>query len=250
MKPTLSVAIIAKNEAENLEKILPTIEWADEIIVVTDPESTDKTADVAKKHGAKVVNHPWQGFGRQKNFALTQTTKEWILSLDADEALSEQTHQQIMEAIDQAQFDAYYLPRRTFFAGTFIRHGGWYPDWQLRLFRRGVTQFEDKPVHERVIETQKTGYLPQAPLDHYSYKDLTDYLGKLNRYTSIEAETRRNQTRNWLFLIAKPWYRFFQVYVFGLGFLDGLAGLIVGVMSAVYVFVVHAKISELQGRKK
>jgi len=250
MKATLSVAIIAKNEAENLEKILPTITWADEIIVVTDPESTDQTAAVAKKHGAKVIEHPWAGFGRQKNFAIEKTTKEWVLSLDADEAISQQTREQIVEAIDQAQFNAYYLPRRTFFAGTFIRHGGWYPDWQLRLFRRGVTKFEDKPVHERVIETQKTGYLPLAPLDHYSYKDLTDYLTKLNRYTSLEAETRQDQSHNWLFLIAKPWYRFFQVYIFGLGFLDGGAGLIVGVMSAVYVFVVHAKIAERQRQKK
>jgi glycosyltransferase involved in cell wall biosynthesis len=246
MKPTLSVVMITYNEAENLNRSLSAITWADEIIVV-DRHSEDSTVAIAQSFGAKVFSHEWLGFGAQKNLAISHATSDWVLSLDADEVISPQSALVIQQVLTQAKYDAFYLPRRSFFLGKWIMHGDWYPDWQLRLFKRGVTQFKDSEIHERVEETKSTSYLKQAVIDHYSYKDLTDYVTRLNKYTDLEAKTRvTSQLFNTLMLLFKPLYRFLKQYIWQGGFLDGSAGLWLALLSSWYVFIVHLKINELR----
>lgn len=246
MTPTLSVVMITYNEAENLKRSLPSVAWASQVIVV-DRHSEDDTVAVAQSFGATVISHDWLGFGPQKNLAIHHATSEWVLSLDADEVISSETAQIIQQALHQTRFDAFYLPRRTRFLGQWIMHGDWYPDWQLRLFKRGATQFTDSEVHERVIETKSTSYLKQAVIDHYSYNDISDYITRLNIYTSLEAKNKfQTQRCNTLVALIKPAYRFLKQYVWQGGFLDGQAGLWLALLSAWYACVVHVKIDELR----
>lgn len=143
------------------------------------------------------------------------------------------------------------MPRRAWFLGRWIMHGGWYPDQQLRLFKRGVTRFTDSEIHERIADTSATGYLRDGVLDHYSYRDIADYVARLNRYTTLEAQTRyKTESSNILKLFVKPFYRFIRQYIIGLGFLDGFPGLLVAILSSWYVVVVHIKIYEYRRRKK
>lgn len=243
MKLKLSVVMITWNEAANITRSLESVAFADEIIVV-DRLSDDDTVAVAKACGATVIEHAWQGFGKQKNIAIDHATGDWILSLDADEVVSPATAQAIQAAMDDPSHDAWYLPRRAWFLGRWIMHGDWYPDWQLRLFKKEATRFSDAAIHERVKPTARTGYLKTAVLDHYSYKDLSDYLVRLDQYTSLEADLRYKHGFSLVRLLLKPGYRFMKQYVFGAGFLDGLAGFIVAVLSATYVFITEIKVLE------
>lgn len=247
---SLSVVIITHNEEANIERAVKSVDFAHEVIVV-DSHSTDRTVEIAKSLGARVVQHAWEGFGKQKNIAIDHATCDWVLSLDADEIIPTKAVAAIKEAMESRQYDAYYLPRRTFFLGRWIHHGGWYPDWQLRLFRRGITQFSEAEIHERVIEPERATRLPAVVIDHYSYRDVSDYITRLNRYTSLEAEQKwQTVTMNGLQLILKPYYRFFQQYILHRGFMDGKAGFLIAALSAWYVFVVHVKIFEYRFGKK
>lgn len=238
---TLSVAIITKDAGDTLAQTLASISFANEIIVV-DSGSTDQTIDLANKAGAKVVAQDWLGFGPQKNVAISHCTSDWILSLDADEVVTPEAQQEIVTATEQVANDAFYLPRLTYFLGRPIRHSGWFPDWQLRLFKRGATEFADATIHERVLETEKTTRLPKATLLHYSYRDLPDYLEKLGRYTSLEAAAKNiSKGRHAWLMIAKPPYRFLDMYLAKLGLLDGWRGLLLAALSGYYCFLVHWK---------
>ncbi len=245
----LSVVIITYNESANLKRLLPTLTFADEVVVV-DRYSEDDTADIARKHGAQVIEHAWEGYGQQKNFAIAQAQGDWILSLDADEIVPTSSEKVLKEILKKNDKDAYYLPRRTHFLGRWIMHGTWYPDWQLRLFKKGATKFNDQAIHERMVEPKSVGYLPEAVIDHYSYQDVSDYIARLNRYTSLEAEKRyASQKYNGFMLLFKPSYRFIQHYVVHRGFLDGYPGFLVALLSAWYVFITHIKIYELRLKK-
>lgn len=238
---SLSVAIITKNADQTLAQTLASVAFADEIIVV-DSGSTDGTIVLAKKAGATVIKQDWLGFGPQKNVAISHCTSDWILSLDADEVVTPEAKREIVAATERTEHDAYYLSRLTYFLGRPIRHSGWFPDWQLRLFKRGTTKFADATIHERVLETGKTGHLPKAVLLHYSYRDLHDYLEKLGRYTSLEAAAKRiSKGRHAWLMIAKPPYRFLDMYLAKLGILDGWQGLLLAALSGYYSFSVHWK---------
>jgi len=245
MEPRLSVVVITLNEAAALPRLLRSVAFADEVIVV-DSHSTDGTVELARSLGARTFTRAWEGYGAQKNFGLDQATGDWILSLDADETMGARAAEVIRQAIREGRHDAYYLPRRNHFAGRFLRHGGQYPDRQLRLFRRGITRYQEQPVHERVIEPASTGTLVEAPIEHESYRDLSDCLEKFNRYTSLEAETRArwSAARNVFYLCGKPPVRFVQRYLLQLGFLDGFPGFALAVIAATYALVVQLKIAE------
>ncbi|HXF44991.1 MAG TPA: glycosyltransferase family 2 protein, partial [Burkholderiaceae bacterium] len=178
MSPRLSVAIIACNEAANLPACLRSVAWADEIVVV-DNGSTDGSQRIVRDFGARLIETPdWPGFGAQKNRALDACRGEWVLSLDADERVSAELRAEIETVLAQPAFDVYALPRRSSYCGRFIRHGGWWPDYVTRLFRRGAARFSDARVHEALVTDRPIGRL-RAPLVHYSFRSMEQVLDKM-----------------------------------------------------------------------
>ncbi len=238
----LSVAVIACNEEERLRPCLESVAWADEIVVV-DAESTDKTVALAREFTDRVWVRPWPGFAAQKNFALEQATGEWILSLDADERVPPALRRRIERVLEEAGPAAgYRIPRQNIFWGAWVRHGGLYPDHQLRLFRRGAGRFVDDLVHE---SAQVTGPLAtlEEPLLHQSYRDLQDFVQRSNRYSTLASRdwVARGRAVRPVDLIFRPLGRFVSMYIMRLGFLDGWRGFVLAVLYADYVFLRMAK---------
>jgi glycosyltransferase involved in cell wall biosynthesis len=254
-RATLSVAIVTLNEEANLPRTLASVAWADEIVVV-DSGSTDATCAIAQSHGARFVTESWRGFAAQKNFALSLCTSEWVLSLDADEAVSPELAASIQKAIaTPPSHTAYALPRRNFFLGRWIRHGGYYPDPKLRLFPRGQATFQETPVHETAIFAGNVSTL-HGDLLHDAYPTLASYLDHMQRYSRLGASiaVQRGRTgRNLLgFLngvLLNPVATFFYNYILRAGFLDGREGLLLHLYHSAYVSWKYAKAWESAGRK-
>ncbi len=248
-RPTLSVAIVAKNEEANLRRTLPTVApLADEIVLV-DSGSTDSTVALAESFGARVQHQDWLGFGPQKNFAIGQCTSDWILALDADETPSAELASAISPAIATAppSLAGFSLPRRNYFLGRAMRHGGMYPDRKLRLFRRGCARFQDREVHESMAADGPVHELT-ADLLHHAYPTLALYLEHMNRYSSASVPLvlgRGNASRGFAaFLwntVANPVATFAYNYIARLGFLDGREGLLLHLYHSCYVSWKYAK---------
>lgn len=247
MGKTLSVAIITKNEEANLARTLESVCWASEIVVV-DSGSTDRTVSVASAFGTKIICEEWHGFGKQKNLAIELCTSEWILSLDADEEVGEALAQEITHLLEGTpSVDAYFMPRRNLFLGRWMKHGGYYPDPKLRLFRKGAAWFEDQSVHETLQSSGPTRML-QGHLIHHAYPTLENYVEHMNRYSTLGAEqvaSRRKTSRSWpaFFwnVVLNPAATFFYNYVLRLGFLDGHEGLLLHLYHSAYVSWKYAK---------
>lgn len=234
----LSVILITKNEAANIEACLRSVAFADEIVVV-DSGSTDDTVQLARQLGARVeVTPDWPGFGPQKNRALALASHPWVLSLDADERVTPALRAEI-EAVVQGQGDtpAWEIPRLTEFCGQWIRHCGWTPDHVLRLFRRGTARFSDDLVHERVLASGAVGRLRQSLL-HYSYPTPAHYWRKLEQYSQAWAQQRHaaGQRTSMARAAAAGLVAFVRSYVFRLGVLDGAMGFAVCTMQAQAAF--------------
>jgi glycosyltransferase involved in cell wall biosynthesis len=242
MNKKITVCVITKNEAHNIERCLASVQWADELVVV-DSGSADKTVELAEKLGAKVISADWPGWAKQKNRAIDAASNDWIISLDADEWLPEHSEEIIRKAVVDEAHDSYTLKRKTFFLGRWIAHMGWYPDQQIRLFRKSATRFLDVPVHEKVKPTPKTTGL-ELDILHESYTSLEQYIAKNNAYSSAQAEQQKEVERVWLKLLVKPKLRFFQTYFLQAGFLDGWQGFVLAVLRSWYDFVVLVKILE------
>jgi glycosyltransferase involved in cell wall biosynthesis len=251
-RPKFSVAIITRNEEANIRRTLASVAWADEIIIV-DSGSTDRTVAICREFTDKVFHQEWLGFAGQKNLAIDNTTGDWVLSLDADEpvepALSEEIHT-ILAA--PGAFDGYRIPRKTFFLGKQVRYGGWYPDRNLRLFRKGTGRFEERAVHEAIKVQGTIGNTRHAIL-HYAYPDLGSYMSSINKYSSLavtvmaEKGIRRFQA-GWMNILFRPLGTFIIKYFLRLGFLDGKHGLVLNLFHAYYVFAKYAKAWEYKNR--
>ena len=229
----LSVIVITKNEAHNIEQCLQSVKFADEIVVL-DSGSTDATVEKAKNLGAKVsVDANWQGFGVQKNRALALATGQWALSLDADEAVTPQLQAEIVAAIASAEFDVYSFPRLSKYCGQYMRHSGWYPDRCTRLFKRGAAQFSNDVVHEKLVTLRPIGSL-NAHLLHESFTSFEAVLDKANRYSTAGAEAALSQgkTSSLGKALAHGVWAFFRTYVLRFGFLDGRMGLVLAISNA------------------
>jgi glycosyltransferase involved in cell wall biosynthesis len=254
-RATLSVAIVTLNEEANLPRTLESVAWADEIVVV-DSGSTDATRAIVQSHGARFVIEPWRGFAAQKNFALSLCASEWMLSLDADEAVSPELAASIQKVmVTPPSHAAYALPRRNFFLGRWIRHGGYYPDPKLRLFPRGQGTFQETPVHETAIFSGNVETL-HGDLLHDAYPTLASYLDHMERYSTLGASIaiQRGRTgRNLLsFLngvLLNPVATFVYNYILRAGFLDGREGLLLHLYHSAYVSWKYAKAWESAGRK-
>lgn len=224
----LSVIIITRNEAHNIAACLASVAFANEWIIV-DSGSTDGTVGIAREAGAQVIETPdWPGFGAQKNRALATAKGEWILSLDADERVCVELREEILATMTAPRHDAYEMPRLSSFCGRFVRHGGWYPDHIVRLFKRGIGSFSDNLVHERVIVKGVSGRLRQ-PLIHYSYRNDDDYLRKLAQYSSLGAKQAFSSGKRAGFCatLLHAVAAFTRCYLIKRGFLDGKVGLMV-----------------------
>jgi glycosyltransferase involved in cell wall biosynthesis len=241
MPQTLSVAIVTLNEAANLPRTLASVRFAHEVIVV-DSGSSDATVEIAQRAGARLFEEPWRGFARQKNSAIAHATGDWVLSLDADEEVSAELAREIEALLaGEPAFSAYRVPRLNHFLGRPLRHGGYWPDPKLRLFRRGVARFEERPVHETMRADCPVGLLT-GPLIHHCYPTLGEYIEHMNRYSAASAEMLAHVGRTsgslpaflWNAL-ANPAATFLYNYLFRLGFLDGRAGLLQHLNHAVYI---------------
>jgi glycosyltransferase involved in cell wall biosynthesis len=245
VRPRLSAVVVTFNEEERLRACLESVAWADEIVVV-DALSTDKTAQIAREFTDRVFVRPWPGFAAQKNFGLEQATGEWILSLDADEEVSRELKEEILGALaSSAGATGYQVPRRNIMWGRWIRHGGLYPDWQLRLFQRGQGRFVNRAVHESVDVIGPVERL-RAPLLHRSYRGLADFVARADRYSTLAAEewVRSGRPARAGDLVLRPAGRFVSMYVVRAGFLDGWRGFLLAVLYAYYVFIRSAKVWE------
>ena len=247
MRKTLSVAIITRNEEANLERTLGSVAWADEMVVV-DSGSTDRTEEIARSFRARFYQETWKGFAGQKNSALEKCSCDWILSLDADEALSDELAKEIWELLENdPAHDGYSLPRRNLFLGRWMRFGGFYPDRKLRLFRRGAAEFEARPVHETVHFVGQAGRL-KGDLIHNAYPTLEAYIAHMDRYSTLGAERAVSLGQHIRPLPAfavnvflNPLATFLYNYLFRLGFLDGREGLLLHLYHSVYVSWKYAK---------
>jgi len=242
----LSAVLITRNAAAVLAPCLESLAFADEIVVV-DSGSSDGTAEIAKRFGARLVQKEWLGFGRQKQYAVDQARHDWVLCLDADETVSPRLAASIQAALAAPVSPVYRMPRRNRFLGRWLSHGEGYPDWSPRLFNRMNARWSDDLVHEKVLYAVTPGTL-QGDLMHDSSDDLTAYLERQNRYTTLAARQAYELGRSagFFHLLLSPVVRFFKFYVFRLGFLDGMPGLLHISIGCINSYLKYAKLIELR----
>lgn len=238
---SISVILIAKNEALNIRACIESVVWADEVIVV-DSGSTDETVAIAREMGAQVFEHDWPGFGIQKNRALRYANMDWVLSIDADERVSSALRAEIQSVLKDPKADGYYVPRLSSFCGRDIRHSGWYPDYVLRLFRRSAGRFSDDLVHERLLVDGDTLKLKHC-LKHESFRDLSQVLDKMNHYSSAGAEMMYQKGREATLkqAVMHGLWAFIRSYFLRAGFLDGREGFMLAVSTAEGSYYRYAK---------
>jgi glycosyltransferase involved in cell wall biosynthesis len=266
------VLVPTLDEELNLADCLDSVRWADEAFVV-DSYSRDRTLEIARSHGVHVVQHPFESYSRQKNWALNTLPfrNEWVLILDADERITPELRCGIERALATHEFDGFYLNRRVIFLGSWVRHAGWYPSWNLRLFRHRLGRYDDREVHEHVVLNGRVGYL-QSDMLHLDRRGLEAFVERHNRYSTLEAAARFKAERDapdrarlplsllaspvqrkrylrervWPRIPAKPIALFVYMYILRRGFLDGRAGLGLCVFHAFQEFMVGLKLAELR----
>ncbi|MGA3086671.1 MAG: glycosyltransferase family 2 protein [Thermodesulfobacteriota bacterium] len=245
-RPTLSVVVIAMNEADRIERLLKSVRFADEILVI-DSGSTDGTQALCRSYGAAVVDQPWMGYVAQKQIALEKARSEWVLSLDADEVVSAALAEEIRTAIRSAPPDVvgFSMPRLSFYLGRWIRYGGWYPDRNIRLVRKGRGRWVGDALHETLMVDSRVPRLSQ-PIHHFVYRNISDQLATIDRFSSIIA-SRKGRTSGFYVLagLGHTLGKFVECYLWKMGFMDGWAGLVIAMNSAWYVFLKHAKAWEI-----
>jgi glycosyltransferase involved in cell wall biosynthesis len=242
----ISVYIIAYNEADKIEAALRSVTWADEILVA-DSYSTDGTAEIARRYTDRVLQVPFEGFGKLRNDVLAQLTGDWIFSLDADERCTEAAAAEIRRVIEQADAaDAYRVPRRNFFLGRWIKHSGWYPDYrQPQLFRRGKLRYTEDAVHESYVLEGSLDTLTE-PIAQVPFRDLAQIVHKMQRYSSLGVErlAQRSTPPSMGKALAHGLGAFLRHYVVRLGFLDGWAGFVIAFSNFEGTFYRYAKYTE------
>ncbi len=244
-KYSISACIITLNEEPRIRDCLESLKWVDEIIVV-DSFSTDKTVNICKEYTGRVYQRTWPGNIDQKNYAISLAKNDWIICLDADERLSSDLIIEIQEAIRNPDDTRGFLfPRCTFYLGRWIYHGDWYPDYQLRLFRKGCGQWQGTNPHGRVYVDGKVKYM-EHDIHHYNYKNFSHQLRTIDNYSTIFADIMVERGKGFrLFqLIFRPLYKFVRIYIIKMGFLDGLPGFILAISSSFYIFVKQVKLWE------
>jgi glycosyltransferase involved in cell wall biosynthesis len=250
---TISVVIITYNEERNIGRCLQSVRCAADEIVVVDSGSTDNTQAICHEYGAKFVRQAWLGYGAQKNFANTLSSCQYILSLDADEALSEELQQSIACIKQNPTAAAYSMNRLTNYCGRWIRHCGWYPDTKLRLWQSGCAQWSLDPVHEKLLlqPSASIAHL-NGDLLHYTYSGMAKYIHLTNQYTTLAAENyyARRKKCSTVKIIFAPVWNFVRLFIFKCGFLDGYYGFVVCRIAAFYTFLKYIKLRQLYRERR
>lgn len=246
----ISVCVVAGNEAHRIRPALDSIkDWTAEIVLAIDDKVTDGTGEVAAKYGAKVVSQPWRGHAAHRNFASANATQPWLLALDADEVVSEKLRDEIMGVLRSNGANppaAYSFPRLSYFGGRWIRHGNWYPDRKVRLWRKEAGQWEGDP-HEKLVLRGQVVPL-RSELLHFSNENIDHLLGKIRIVSTIfvhQCQTRGRHTR-WTDLAVRPFWKFFRAYILRLGFLDGWPGYFIAWMDSFSTVTRYAKVIEAE----
>ena len=241
---SISAILISLNEEKNIARCLESVSFCNEIIVI-DGGSSDETIEIAKSFGAKVeVRTQWQGFGAQKSIALSRASGDWVLSIDADEVVSPELRLAILQAIEQDQVAGFCINRLSNFLGHWMRHGGWHPDYILRLAKKNECHFDLAPIHEKMIVNGQTGYL-HGKLLHYSYPTIDKVLAKQARYALDSARSKSELMDSGYSVsnaICRSFFKFTQLYILRLGFLDGAPGLLAAISKSQETFWKYAAV--------
>jgi glycosyltransferase involved in cell wall biosynthesis len=251
----ISVTIITLNEESHIQRAIESVQWAQEVIVV-DSGSTDRTVDIARSLGAQVVYHKWSGYGQQKNFAQSQASHDWVLNIDADEEVSPECRDEILHHLQEitsqnATIRGFLLPRKTFYLGRWIRHGGWYPNYLLRLAHRKYARWSEPHVHEQLLVEGETLKL-NTPLHHYAFSSIEEQIQTNLRFARLGSQDliRKGKKPSLIKLILKPIGKFIETYWIKRGMLDGLPGLIISVNAAHSMFLKYAYLMESRIRRE
>lgn len=253
-RPPLSVTIITLNEEIHIARAIESVRGFAQEILVIDSGSSDRTVEIARHLGAKVVTNPWRGYGQQKNFAQSQAAYTWVLNLDADEEVSPELAieiQQTLERDESQKISGYSIPRLSRYLGRWIRHGGWYPNRLVRLVDRRHAEWTEPTVHEECVVNGAV--LPlRYDLLHYPFRDIGDQILTNLRFSRLgsDALLRKGQARNLALLILKPIGKFLETYMIKQGFRDGIPGLIISVNAAHSIFLKYAYLFEEKTGKK
>jgi glycosyltransferase involved in cell wall biosynthesis len=245
----LSVTMITYNEEANIQDALESIRWADEIVVL-DSFSKDRTVEICKKYTDKIISQEFVGYGKLRNIAIDHASHNWILSLDADERVTEPLKMEILQELQKGpSADGYSIPRKSHFLGYWVRHCGWYPDYRsMQLFHKAKGRYTEvlNDDHLDLVPGGRRGYL-KSPILHYTYHDLDQYLAKMDRYTTLKAQQMVKDGRRFHAhqLLTHPLFTFLKMYIFRQGFRDGHIGLILSILYTYYTFVKYAKLWEL-----
>lgn len=250
----LSIYILTYNNEETIERALASAKWADEIVVV-DHFSVDATVDICKKYTDRIYQKEWTNHRDEYNYAISLTTYDWVMFLDSDEEISRELAEEIRRELadNDGRWAGYLVPRLNFYMGKWIKHGGWYPEYKLRIFNKKLGRWAGKSFDPYVVLAGKAKKL-RYPCFHYSFKNLSHHAQKLNLYSSLFAQAKLEQDpfykANFIHLFLRPLFRFFRNYILKAGFLDGMPGLVACVMASYYVFLKYAKIWEIQHQKQ
>jgi glycosyltransferase involved in cell wall biosynthesis len=246
------VCIITFNEEQNIRDCLESVAWVDEIIVV-DSFSQDTTVSLCRMFTEKVYEKEWQGHVKQKNCALQYASNEWVLCIDADERVSTELREEIERnlSMEGNSCDGYYFPRHSYYLGKWINHGGWYPDYKLRLFKKSKGRWGGEDPHDKVILKGTTTQL-KGELLHFVYKNVSHQLQTVDIFSTITATAldREGDRFNLFKLLYRPSIKFFETYCIKRGFMDGLPGFIIAITSSFYVFLRYVKLWELQKQRQ
>jgi glycosyltransferase involved in cell wall biosynthesis len=248
----LTVVVLTKNEEKNISPCLESVfGWADELIVVDD-ESTDRTIEIAKKFNARIINRKMDIEGRHRNFAYAQAKNLWVLSLDADERATDELKREIADVLARkSEFNGFTVPRRNFISDYWVKYGGWYPAAQLKLFRKDKFRYEEAAVHPRAFMDDPCGHL-KSDIIHFSYKNIEDFINKLNNQTTREAEKWFNQNRPMRLgrFLWRSYDRFMRTYFTNKAYKDGFIGFTIAYFAGLYQFISYLKYKELASERR
>lgn len=238
----LSVTIITRNEENNIERCLKSVQWAEEIVVL-DTHSTDRTVEICRRFTDRVYQEEWQGYGKQKNLCAERAGHRWILNIDADEVISPACAEEIKKVLSgDPSHPVYRFPRKNLFGGRWVRYGGWYPDMISRLYDKTRVRFTDSAVHEKLLPDADAGVMKEA-LIHHSFSGMADYIDRQNLYSTLYAREKAGKgwVAGWTHLCLRPPLVFFKNFVLRQGFREGFLGFFLATSTAFYTFLKYAK---------